>query len=97
LRYRRHLVETLYAIANLPREQGSDGSAAELTMVTHTALAQLDPLANGLLEEWLKNGEISPEEATSMMNDTAYVRRITENLLTAARALGEATQPPHTP
>jgi phosphate:Na+ symporter len=54
-------------------------------------------LANGLLEEWLKNGEISPEEATSMMNDTAYVRRITENLLTAARALGEATQPPHTP
>lgn len=96
LRYRRHLVETLYAIANLPREQGSDGSAAELTMVTHTALAQLDPLANGLLEEWLKNGEISPEEATSMMNDTAYVRRITENLLAAARLLGEAAQTSHT-
>lgn len=95
LRYRRHLVETLYAIDNLPREQSSDGSAAELALVTHTALAQLDPLANGLLEEWLKNGEIPPEEATSMMNDTAYVRRITENLLTAARLLGEAALPPH--
>lgn len=96
LRYRRHLVETLYAIDNLPREQGSDGSAAELALVTHTALAQLDPLANGLLEEWLKNGEIPPEEATSMMNDTAYVRRITENLLAAARLLGEAAQTSHT-
>jgi phosphate:Na+ symporter len=53
-------------------------------------------LANGLLEEWLKNGEISPEEATSMMNDTAYVRRITENLLAAARLLGEAAQTSHT-
>lgn len=95
LRYRRHLVETLYAIAHLPREPGCDGSAAELTLVTHTSLAQLDPLANGLLEEWLKNGELSPEEATSMMNDTAYVRRITENLLTAARLLGEAALPPH--
>ena len=30
-----------------------------------------------------------------MMNDTAYVRRITENLLTAARLLGEAALPPH--
>ena len=57
--------------------------------------ALLTAEANGLLEEWLKNGELSPEEATSMMNDTAYVRRITENLLTAARLLGEAALPPH--
>ncbi|WP_051240506.1 Na/Pi cotransporter family protein [Tepidiphilus margaritifer] len=89
LRFRRHLVETLHAIANLPRDDGATVRQV-LEHITDEALRRLetiDPLRDGSLAHWLRAGAIAPEEASSLMNDTAYVERITHNLLAAAQAL----------
>lgn len=40
-----------------------------------------DSTANGMLEELIHKDRISPQMATSLMNDSAYVRDVTKNLI----------------
>ncbi|NDY95140.1 Na/Pi cotransporter family protein [Wenzhouxiangella limi] len=45
-----------------------------------------DIVHNGRLDDLIRQGRISAEQATSLMNDTAYGYRIAKNLLAMARA-----------
>jgi phosphate:Na+ symporter len=46
-----------------------------------------DIITNGVLDEIIRKGRISPQMATSLMNDLAYVNGVTKNLLQMAEVL----------
>jgi phosphate:Na+ symporter len=49
-------------------------------------IEQSDVVANGRLDELIRQRSITAEQATSLMNDSAYGYRISKNLLAMARA-----------
>lgn len=49
-----------------------------------------DVVRSGRLDELIRNGKITPTQASSLMNDGAYARRLGKNLLKMARILFRA-------
>ncbi|MFP4207360.1 MAG: Na/Pi cotransporter family protein [Wenzhouxiangella sp.] len=81
-----HLLQELDRMA-------AQAEAADGELDLELALSELDTeieagdiVRSGRLDELIRQRRISPEQATSLMNDTAYSYRIAKNLMAMARA-----------
>lgn len=82
---RQHLALLLHEL----HEMASDPEAnVTLTLdVLRARSEEKDIVANGILDQLIREKRISVENATSLMNDSAYARNIAGNLLAMARAV----------
>jgi phosphate:Na+ symporter len=84
LQIRANLGWLLGRLEALSREPGED---LELSLAELGAHVESDDIVtNGHLDQLIRERRISPEQATSLMNDSAYAYRIASNLIAAARA-----------
>lgn len=85
---RRNLGYLLHRLDRLAAEaaEGSDQIALELTDLA-TDIENFDLVSSGRMDELIRTRHISPEQATSLMNDNAYSYRIAKNLLATARCI----------
>lgn len=91
---RRNLAVLLHALHTLSTtEDGTDQEAA-ITAIEIQARAG-DLAANGHIDALMRERRIGPEQASSLMNDSAYAARITSNLLAMARTVFVPGQPGH--
>ncbi|QOC22622.1 Na/Pi cotransporter family protein [Wenzhouxiangella sp. AB-CW3] len=85
LAIRANLGELLQRLEALSRDPGED---LELSLGELAARAETnDIVTNGHLDQLIRDRAITAEQATSLMNDSAYAYRIASNLIAAARAL----------
>ncbi len=81
---RRHLAVLLHHLHKLANEPDPNPT---LTLdVLAAGLEQHDIVSNGTLDKLIRERRVSPEVATSLMNDSAYAYDISRNLLFTARA-----------
>jgi phosphate:Na+ symporter len=65
---------------------GSEEEDLEVELAELSVMAeQADIVANGHLDHLIREQRISVEDATSLMNDSAYAYRIARNLIAMAR------------
>ena len=79
-----------YLLSRLDRlaaeaEAGSDQIELDLSELS-SDIEEHDIVNNGRLDELIRERHITPEQATSLMNDNSYSYRIAKNLLAMARA-----------
>ncbi len=88
LALRSNLGRLLWRLDQLAADPGTDEDAdIELELGSLACDAEEhDIVSNGRLDELIREGRISPEQATSLMNDSAYAYRIAKNLVAMARA-----------
>lgn len=82
---RQRLALMLHTLQTLPERSPTD-----ITMeldVLRASLQSHDIVANGKLDELIRERRINVESATSLMNDSAYAYNITSNLVDMAQAL----------
>jgi len=84
---RGHLGLLLHQLDQLASTaEGSDEDLAMELAELSASIEENDIVNNGRLDELIRSRRITPEEATSLMNDNAYSYRIAHNLLAMARA-----------
>lgn len=84
---RLNLATVLQQIAMLPmQDQDPDMLVLSLDSVAADLQAS-DVLANGVLDTLIREEAISPDMATSLMNDSTYVSNVASNLLSMARVV----------
>jgi phosphate:Na+ symporter len=85
LQIRANLGGLLARLESLSHEPGED---LELSLAELAARVEAnDIVTNGHLDHLIRERRISPEQATSLMNDSAYSYRIASNLIAAGRAI----------
>lgn len=85
LEIRASLGELLSRLVLLSDDPGED---LELTLAELAARVEAhDIVTNGHLDQLIRDRAITPEQATSLMNDSAYAYRIGKNLIAMARAI----------
>ena len=85
LEIRANLGELLQRLEKLSHEPGED---LELNLGELAARVEAhDIVTNGQLDQLIRDRAINAEQATSLMNDSAYAYRIASNLIAAARAV----------
>jgi phosphate:Na+ symporter len=69
-------------------EESKDESSSVLSLDTiKLEMEENDSTANGMLDKLIREGRISAQMATSLMNDSAYVYDVTKNLVQMGGAL----------
>jgi len=87
LALRQNLGYLLNRLDSLADEGGRDDEDVELALSELSAdVEEHDIVNNGRLDELIRERRITPEQATSLMNDNTYCYRIGKNLLAVARA-----------
>lgn len=85
LEIRANLGELLHRLEMLSVYPGED---LELALAELAARVEAhDIVTNGHLDQLIRDRAITPEQATSLMNDSAYAYRIGKNLIAMARAI----------
>ncbi|HRP76935.1 MAG TPA: Na/Pi symporter [Rhodocyclaceae bacterium] len=82
---RQHLALLLHELHQMANDPEAN---VTLTLdVLRVRSEEKDIVANGTLDQLIREKRISVESATSLMNDSAYARHIASNLLAMARAV----------
>ena len=83
---RIHLGTVLRQILQIQESQDDPVAMLSLDNIK-LAMKEKDVTVNGMLEVLIREGRISAQMATSLMNDSSYVYDITKNLLQAGEVL----------
>ena len=87
LALRQNLGYLLNRLDRLADPSGDEDEDVELALSELSAdIEEHDIVNNGRLDELIRERRITPEQATSLMNDNTYCYRIGKNLLAMARA-----------
>ena len=87
LALRQNLGYLLNRLDRLADPSGVDDEDVEIALSELSAdIEEHDIVNNGRLDELIRQRRITPEQATSLMNDNSYCYRIGKNLLAMARA-----------
>ena len=84
---RENLGYVLSRLDQLAAESQTDSDQIDLELAELASdIEEHDIVSSGRVDELIRSRHIEPEQATSLMNDSAYSYRISKNLLTMARA-----------
>lgn len=67
------------------------GKARESLATMREMMEEADIIANGVLDKLIRKGKITPDMATSLMNDSSHAYNIQRNLIDAAEILMDST------
>lgn len=82
---RQHVALLLYELHEMANDPEANVTLTLDVLRAHSE--KQDIVANGTLDQLIREKRISVESATSLMNDSAYARNIAGNLLAMARAV----------
>jgi phosphate:Na+ symporter len=89
---RRRLAEVLQNLRTVRSQAGDPAHVLSLDAL-RLELEEQDTTMNGRLEQLIRRGDITPEVATSLMNDAGYAYDVTEALVQGCTALFGSSEP----